>query len=292
MNNKLEHKLIVVFSIILILCVVFCGCQEHQGVYPTRIRLAENYNSDWASEAVGDLNFESSKNLVKIAIIDTGCNNESSQIVEKYNVVLNDNNVKDDNGHGSTITQKFLDLNNVADVYIIKVTNDSEEINENSLSEGIYKAIEFDVDVINVSLGTSKDYKSVRTAVEKAIEHNIVVVAASGNVGDELLYPAAYEGVLSVMARDINNLDIVSNCKSKSKLSFSAPGEHILVEDEFVTGSSIAVVYISNAVSYIKSQKANIDFVDLQKYLVKSCDYPTGYSYGMINYRKLQKMRI
>ena len=106
------------------------------------------------------------------------------------------------------------------------------------------------------------------------------------------MYPAAYEGVISVMARDINNIDIAINSKNKTKRSFSAPGEHILVDGEYVTGTSIAAVYITNAISYIMSRNKNITYDELIQILIKSSNYPTEYSYGMINYNKLQKMRI
>lgn len=115
MNKKLE-QIIVAFSIMLILCVALCGCQEHQSLYPTRIRLADDYNSDWTKEAIGEVDFESSKNHIKVAIIDTGSNNDSLQIIEKYNVVSNDNNAEDESGHESIISQKFLDLNCMATV--------------------------------------------------------------------------------------------------------------------------------------------------------------------------------
>lgn len=281
-------RICVCFIWIAIISVFLCGCyQGTPNLNPARIRLADDYNSDWANQAIGELNFDSSDQCPTVAVIDTGCNVDSPQIIKKYNVVSDNNVVTDKNGHGSIITGKFLDINSYVNFYIIKISDDAEKIKKENLAKGIYKAIENNVDVINLSLGTDKNYDEVRQAIEKAKRKNITVIASSGNTGGEILYPAKYNHIISVMARDINNLDIVSNSKSKSKRSFSAPGEHILVNGEYVTGTSIAAIYITNAVAYIKSYNPNIEVSEIIEMLEKASDYPTEYSYGMINYTKL-----
>ena len=78
--------------------------------------------------------------------------------------------------------------------------------------QGIMDAVQFGADVINLSLATPDDVPALRNAVEYALSHNVVVVAAAGNdlpqggtdANDAKtagpFYPAAYPGVLAVGA--------------------------------------------------------------------------------------------
>jgi len=77
---------------------------------------------------------------------------------------------------------------------------------DDAISSGIRFAVAHGAGVINMSLGTGSDTRSLRTAVGYAISHNIVVVASAGNsrtAGSGFTpysYPAAYAGVISVGA--------------------------------------------------------------------------------------------
>ena len=79
--------------------------------------------------------------------------------------------------------------------------------------QGIMDAVQFGADVINLSLATPDDVPALRNAVEYALRHNVVVVAAAGNDvrnggtdgsegadGSGPFYPASYPGVLAVGA--------------------------------------------------------------------------------------------
>jgi subtilisin family serine protease len=70
--------------------------------------------------------------------------------------------------------------------------------------QGIMDAVQFGADVINLSLATPDDVPALRQAVEYALKHNVVVVAAAGNdlpqQGTGPYYPAAYPGVLATSA--------------------------------------------------------------------------------------------
>lgn len=287
--DKMKDKRILIIISVFLIVMILGGCNNVENLNQVRKRLAANYNSYWVNEAIGVLEDEKFEYTPKIAFIDTGCSLKSDQIIFKYNVVIQNDDVKHNSEHGTLIMKEFFNLNRNASVLSIKVSDSEENIDENVFAQAINIAVEQKSDIIHISLGTSVDHKAIKEAISRAIEKDIIVVASSGNAGGEkLLYPAAYEGVISVMARDINNLDIAKNSKSKSKRSFSAPGEHILIDDEYVTGTSIAAIYITSAVSYIKARDENITYDEIVEILKKSCNYPTEYSYGMINYTKLQ----
>jgi serine protease len=56
------------------------------------------------------------------------------------------------------------------------------------------------VQVINLSLGSQEFSESIAAAVEQALDAGIIVVAATGNAGGPVAYPAAQRGVVSVTA--------------------------------------------------------------------------------------------
>ncbi len=89
----------------------------------------------------------------------------------------------------------------------------TDERSETAVARGIRYAADHGADVINLSLGESRESAEEREAVGYAIGKGVVVVAAAGNEGEkrELLdgdgfapysYPASYPGVIAVAATD------------------------------------------------------------------------------------------
>lgn len=74
-----------------------------------------------------------------------------------------------------------------------------------------------------------------------AINNTTDVTDATGNDGiEELPFPANMSSVISVIARDINNVDVAFSNVSSCKKSVSAPGVHLRTEDGFKSGTSFA----------------------------------------------------
>jgi subtilisin family serine protease len=96
----------------------------------------------------------------------------------------------------------------------LQVLSDDGSGYSNDIVNAIYYAVDQGADVINMSLGTSGDDPVVRIAIDYAINHNVVVVAAAGNCGNSVLgacagqttgyvtFPAAYNKVIAVGAVD------------------------------------------------------------------------------------------
>lgn len=282
----MKNKLIL---LLLLISVVLTGCDSRSdnidgdimaGSYKP-VRLAEDYNGDWGIEAIG-LRVYEKRDGIKIAVLDSGTNSEAPQITESYSLISEDG--RDSLNHGTIIIDKLIQLVPYAEIMSIKVFDDNDYINQSVLKDGIDLAVEKHVDIINISLGSNEYSDDVMQSILKAVEHNIVIISAGGNQGeDTLLYPAAYDGVISVISRDINNRDSRLNNYSTVKKSFSAPGEHILVSDgEYITGSSVACVFMCATVANIKNCNKNISLDEITDVLVKTSVYPTEYSYGII----------
>jgi subtilisin family serine protease len=168
-----------------------------------------------------------------VAVLDTGVDPEHPQLIGK--VVVGQDVCKDDrplcasaddeNGHGTFVTGLIAAATNDGlgiaglgwDTQVIdfKVLDDTGNGNTADEATGIYEAVSAGAKVINMSFaslpctadptgcGPNVDEEE---AVEYAISHGVVVVAAAGNAqagqgpSSQPLYPAAYPGVLSVAA--------------------------------------------------------------------------------------------
>ncbi|MCB0146386.1 MAG: S8 family serine peptidase, partial [Caldilineaceae bacterium] len=67
------------------------------------------------------------------------------------------------------------------------------------VAAGIYYAVDNGARVINLSLGASATSRTIQDAVDYAEEHDVIVVASSGNAASSLpYYPAAIPWVVAV----------------------------------------------------------------------------------------------
>ena len=135
-----------------------------------------------------------------------------------------------------------------------------------TVGKAIYYAINRNVDVINVSLGSSADDPYVRQAVEAATAAGILVVASSGNDGcDCVAYPAHYPEVLAVGATDETNT-IAGFSSYGTSVDMVAPGTNFTVPSwsqsnptaRYVTGvsgTSFSSPLVAGLAASLKSQQ-------------------------------------
>ena len=72
------------------------------------------------------------------------------------------------------------------------------------LRDAIDFAVSIDCHVISMSLGGLPS-KAVRKAVRRAIDANVIVLAAAGNRVETVVWPARYPETIAVAASNINN---------------------------------------------------------------------------------------
>ncbi|MFS1517097.1 S8 family peptidase [Bacillus sp. SCS-151] len=155
---------------------------------------------------------------VTVAVIDTGIDANhpdlKSQILPPYNVGDPNHTASVDvhsthvsgiigaeanngvGGYGVNPNAKILPIDVFGGIFV----------NDYVIAEGILYAIEQEVDVINMSLSSPFPSPILEEAVEKAIDAGIVIVTSAGNTAsDGYRYPAAFDGVISVGATDMNN---------------------------------------------------------------------------------------
>lgn len=250
------------------------------------IKMCAKVDNNWGEEAVKYFKEYNSKEIYTptVVFIDAGDVNKELN-VDVYSVVPTSSQLELSN-HADYIIRKFLQLNSFSNIIYIKASN-SDIIEYENLIEAMEKAIYLEPDIISMSIGTMRNYTQFQSLVNDAIKKNIVLVASAGNSGLDLLYPAYYSGVISVMARDINNLDCDYNNKSDKKKSFSAPGEEVYVDGKYISGTSIATSYVTALIAKIiscvgKNKLSNEKIINiLKRTSVKS----NKYSYGLIQFK-------
>lgn len=150
---------------------------------------------------------------VKIAVIDTGIDSTHPDLL---NTVIDEFYVSSlakegpiDFEHGTSVVGIIAGnpasqdgIQGIAPsslIYSFDVSNGTKDIRVCDLVKAIEKATELNVDIINISMGTTKDDPELHEAVQKAYQSGIVVVAAIGNdASRNMLYPAMYDEVLAV----------------------------------------------------------------------------------------------
>lgn len=212
---------------------------------------------------------------VKIAVLDTGCNVDHEDLRENIINVMNftkedggnANIVTDYNGHGTHVVGticangKLKGVAPNAEVYVIKVLDKDGNGQVTGLVNAINYAVSLGVDIISMSLGCIMSISTLRSAINRAIERDIVVICASGNEGDgnaetiEIAYPAGYNNVISVGA--INNKKMSADfSNSNNELDLVAPGVDILStcnKGDYImmTGTSMATPHITGAMALL-----------------------------------------
>jgi len=137
---------------------------------------------------------------IRIGVIDTGINLEHpdffnsdqiSRFLKGYDFVENDSIPQDTNGHGTQVTGiiaadgQLIGIAPKVEIFSYRVSSDGESVPSDLIIKAINRAIEDRVDIINISLGVNMTHAKIDNAVNNAINHGIVVVAAAGNSGPD-----------------------------------------------------------------------------------------------------------
>ncbi|OZM56508.1 hypothetical protein CIB95_12100 [Lottiidibacillus patelloidae] len=210
---------------------------------------------------------------IVIAIIDTGVDLDhpdlASQLVEGYNFIEEGNPPEDTHGHGSHVAGLVGALTNnevgIASAALnvkmmpIKVL-DGNSGNISNLIKGIEFAVEKNVDIINLSLGSYVNMKSLRDAIKLAYENDILVVCAVGNDNDsDIMYPAYYKEVLAVASTNETNSEKANFSNYGITVDVVAPGVGIystwLDGYNYQNGTSMSTAIVTSIAAMIRQQE-------------------------------------
>lgn len=176
---------------------------------------------------------------VRVAVIDSGIDLDhpdlAANIKGGFNAVKHKDSCNDGFGHGTHVSGIIAALNNTfgvvgtsynADLYAVKVLDDSGSGLLSDVIEGLHWAVKNHMQVANISLETDQDSPPFHKAIAKAVEAGVVVVAAAGNSGAATAYPAAYPEVIAVSAVDKDGN--IAPWSNTGKIELAAPGVDVL----------------------------------------------------------------
>lgn len=209
---------------------------------------------------------------VRVAVVDTGVDYNHPDLEQNYrggyDFVNNDNDPMDDHWHGTHVAGSIAAAKNgfgvvgvapEVDLYALKVLSASGSGSFSSVIAALDWAILNDIEVMNLSLGSSGDPgNTVRQAFANAHNAGMVIVASAGNSGsgkDTVGYPAKYDSVIAVGSTTFTN-DRSSFSSTGPAVELAAPGSAIYSTDlgggyYTASGTSMAAPHVAGVAALL-----------------------------------------
>lgn len=144
---------------------------------------------------------------VKVAVIDSGINPYHSHIghvsggisisVNKEMLIEYREDYRDRLGHGTAVAAAVREECGECELYSIRIFDEKLATYPSVLAAGLEWAIEQQMEIINLSLGTAKEDERLRALCKTAHEKGMFIMAALDEQRGGV-YPAKYEGVYAV----------------------------------------------------------------------------------------------
>ena len=245
---------------------------------------------------------------VTVAIVDSGLSGTTGDI-DKSRVLPGKNcvggtGVDDTLGHGTFVAgvigatqDNGVGIAGIAPgVTIVPIKcYATDETDFAAQAAGIYAAVdEYHCDILNISAGDPEIVPEVEAAIRHALDEGVIVVAAAGNSGDtQLLYPASYDGVISVsnVGRDL----VLSATSNKNDhVWVTAPGREIISLGrlpgtvKMSSGTSFSAPAVAGVAALLKEafpQMTPADFKEILKVSSKDLGrtgYDIYYGWGLV----------
>ncbi|MBR4656233.1 MAG: S8 family serine peptidase [Oscillospiraceae bacterium] len=245
---------------------------------------------------------------VRIGIVDSGVNPHpdiSDRLLPGRNYVegtADEEDTSDRNGHGTAMAgliagageHGYIGVAPESEVIPLKIT-EGKSVKVSNICRAIYGGIDdFDCDILNLSLGVTDIYESLREAVEYAEQQGVFLVSASGNNGrTTLYYPAAYDTVAGVGMVDRDGV-VADHSTHNESVMLTAPGvdvRSISASGSYsvYSGTSYAVPQVVGAAAVLLSIDGALTPADLRRLLsetatdIDSDGWDEYYGYGILN---------
>lgn len=248
---------------------------------------------------------------VKLGIVDTGidASHEDLNVADGFSVFQSGEDsdpYHDGSGHGTHVAGTAAALDNGtgvvgvapdASLYAIKVLDSSGSGSSAGVVRGVEWAIQNEMDVINMSLGSSEPSRAIQDAVDTAYdEYDILVVAAAGNegnadgTGNTVGYPAQHDSVLAVAATDQNDLRAPFSSTGPG-VDISAPGASILSTVpgngyDRLNGTSMAAPHVAGAGAVLRAAFPDTPAAEIKERMISTAKdighRPEWYGRGLL----------
>ena len=205
------------------------------------------YEQQWALSVIGApkawLALAEDAPKVTVAVIDSGVCLDHPDLGGRilsngYDFIEDDKIPQDELGHGCGVAgiiaaniDNGIGVAGVAPnamILPVRVLDANGIGTYSDVAAGIVYAVDEGAQIINLSLGGVNPSNVLNDAIDYAVAHDVEVVAAAGNTGAEVLYPAAYKPVIAVGSLD-PDLQMSSFSSRGDEIDVWAPGRDILV---------------------------------------------------------------
>lgn len=252
-----------------------------------------------------------SNESILIAVLDTGADYNHPDLRENLvpgiNLVNPQKSAQDDNGHGTEVIGVLAAKGNNgigvsgvlwnARVLPIKILDkNAAAANLDIVARGIHAALDRGAKVILMSVSSMTYSQALTDAVNRAEAKGAVLIAASGNEGDRVAYPAAYPTVIAVGGVRGNNQPIYES-NIGPELNIMAPGLNVYTTKlggryGSFSGTSAAAPQVAGAAALILARHPKLKPIDVRQLLYQTAtdlgktgwDRETGY--GLLNVNK------
>jgi len=245
-----------------------------------------------------------------VALVDSGIDRThpefANRLLQGYDYVNGDSDPSDDFGHGTHVAGILAAAANNSigvaglapnvKLLPLKVLDANGSGTYDNIATAIRRAADSGAQVINLSLGGFAASSTLKGAVDYAMAHNALVVAAAGNCAqggwacnylvNPDYYPAAYPGVLAVAASDHYD-NWASYSGYKPYIALAAPGgtagdqiwSTVPGGYDFRYGTSMATALVSAAASLVWTMAPTATYTQVSEILKSTAEQVGGYPY-------------
>ncbi len=258
--------------------------KELRGTKYTSIDVQEQWNIDVIN--ANEQEYQQVKDRIKVAVLDTGVTaTDDIDVVERVNFISGEEDVnplyEDISGHGTSVASVIAakdngigvtGINPNVDLYSVKILDDEKKASLSRVIQGIYWCMEHNIDIINMSFGTTVESEILEKVIKEADEQGILMIAAAGNKGavsgeSTIEYPAAFDEVIAVGASnpqgEASEISLLG-----AEIELMAPGETIPAIGYFdeivkIEGTSVAAPHVTGiaAILWAKDKTKSCKFI-------------------------------
>jgi len=251
MSNKHRWNILILFFTIFImyeLVLIFDKIMDLNNDY--------SYPKSIDDLELSSLWEKSEGEMITIAFLDSGIHDElrliyGDRVVHSYNVILDNDNVHDAYGHGTsmiciaTCDYESTGIYGIAPktmIIPIKVFDDNGETKSEYIAKGIRYAVDNNADIINISFGSYHYDQDIKDALVYAKSNNVFVISSSGDFTlNEIAFPANHPETISIGNSNTINLD---SAGIEKEVDFLLPGNDIstVIFDDNEEGLRLIIV--------------------------------------------------
>lgn len=245
------------------------------------------YTEDYALdliEAAGAWNITNGSDRIKIAITDSNFDLNHEELVGKYSYVQpNLTNTNIDHGTAVAVTAAGNTNNNVGKS---SIGYNSDLMLYGMSYNNLLNASYNGAHIINASWAGGCSYSEYyQSLIDEVIENGSIIIASAGNGGtcggaSNKVYPASYEGVISVSSIGSNDNHerlsggVISTHQHNDKVDLVAPGYDVplaISNNTYTTGtgSSFASPFVSGTVGLMLAVNEDLNHCEVE-YILKS----------------------